>query len=153
MKLAAIDIGTNSIHMIIVEAIAQRNFEVIEREKEMVKLGTGVFATGRISDRAFDTGLDVIQRYVQLAEQVGVDQVITAATSALREAQNGDEFIRQVIQRTGLTPKIISGREEARLILLAVRNSIALEDETRPGLRHWRRQYRSRDRQSAKPVV
>ncbi|MEO1068176.1 MAG: Ppx/GppA phosphatase family protein [Cyanobacteria bacterium J06638_6] len=130
MKLAAIDIGTNSIHMIIVEAIAQRNFEVIEREKEMVKLGTGVFATGRISDRAFDTGLDVIQRYVQLAEQVGVDEVITAATSALREAQNGDAFMRQVIRRTGLAPKIISGREEARLILLAVRNSIALEDET-----------------------
>ncbi|MBE9113585.1 Ppx/GppA family phosphatase [Nodosilinea sp. LEGE 07298] len=130
MKLAAIDIGTNSIHMIIVEAIAQRNFDVIEREKEMVKLGSGVFATHRLSDRAFETGLEVIQRYVQLAEQVGVDEVITAATSAIREAQNGEAFLSQVVRRTGLAPKIISGREEARLIFLAVRNSIAFEDET-----------------------
>ena len=130
MKLAAIDIGTNSIHMIIVEVLAQRNFDVIEREKEMVKLGAGVFATHRLSDRAFNHGLEVIQRYVQLAEQVGVDEVITVATSAIREAQNGEAFLRQVVRQTGLTPKMISGREEARLIFLAVRNSIALEDDS-----------------------
>jgi len=126
MKLAAIDIGTNSIHMIIVEAIAERNFKVIEREKEMVKLGSGVFATRQIGDRAFETGLDVIKRYVRFAEQVGVDQVITAATSAIREAQNGEAFLSDVESRSGLTPRMISGKEEARLILLAVRNSIAL---------------------------
>lgn len=130
MKLAAIDIGTNSIHMIIVEAIAQRQFEVIEREKEMVKLGVGVFATNRLSDRAFETGLKTIQRYVQLAEQIGVDEVITAATSAIREAQNGEAFIDAVVRQTGLSPRIISGKEEARLIFLAVRNSIALEGDT-----------------------
>ncbi len=129
MKLAAIDIGSNSIHMIIVEVIAQRNFEVIEREKEMVKLGAGVFANGRLSNRAFDTGLDVLERYVQLAEYLGVDEVMTAATSAIREAQNGEAFLNQLARRTGLAPRIISGREEARLILLAVRNSIPLEDQ------------------------
>ena len=130
MKLAAIDIGTNSIHMIIVEAIAPQQFNVIEREKEMVKLGVGVFATSRLSDRAFNMGLETITRYVQLAEQIGVDEVITAATSAIREAQNGDAFMQAVRQRTGLTPRIISGQEEARLIFLAVRNSIALEADT-----------------------
>ncbi|MGD1855086.1 MAG: Ppx/GppA phosphatase family protein [Leptolyngbyaceae cyanobacterium] len=130
MKLAAIDIGTNSIHMIIVEVIAQRNFEIIEREKEMVKLGVGVFATNRISDAAFNLGVETIQRYIQLAEEIGVDQVITAATSAIREAHNGEAFLKQVVQRTGISPRIISGKEEARLILLAVRNSIALEDAT-----------------------
>ncbi|MGB3614614.1 MAG: Ppx/GppA phosphatase family protein, partial [Elainellaceae cyanobacterium] len=130
MKLAAIDIGTNSIHMIIVEVTGQRSFEVIEREKAMVKLGVGVFATKRLSDRAFETGLKTIHRYVQLAEQIGVDEVITAATSAIREAQNGDAFLSKVVRQTGLSPKIISGKEEARLIFLAVRNSIALEDDT-----------------------
>lgn len=130
MKLAAIDIGTNSIHMIIVEVIAQRNFEVIEREKEMVKLGAGVFATNRLSDRAFKMGIETIHRYIQLAEQIGVDQIITAATSAIREAQNGDAFINEVVRRTGMSPRIISGKEEARLIFLAVRNAIALEDDT-----------------------
>lgn len=130
MKLAAIDIGTNSIHMVIVEAISQRHFTLIEREKAMVKLGAGVFATNRLSDRAFREGLETLTRYVHLAEQIGVDEVITAATSAIRETQNGDAFMDAVVRQTGLAPKIITGQEEARLIFLAVRNSIALEDDT-----------------------
>lgn len=130
MKLAAIDIGTNSIHMIIVNVIAQRNFEVIEREKSMVKLGVGVFATQRLSDRAFKAGLETIRRYIQLAERIGVDEIITAATSAIREAKNGEAFIRAVVRQTGISPRIISGKEEARMIFLAVRNSIAFETDT-----------------------
>ena len=68
MKLAAIDIGTNSIHIIIVEVSTQSSFKVIEREKEMVKLGVGVFASNYISDRAFELGLETIARYVCLAD-------------------------------------------------------------------------------------
>ena len=98
MKLAAIDIGTNSIHMIVVKVLQQRNFEVIDREKEMVKLGVGVFATNRLSDRAFKLGIETIERYVQLANQLGVDEIITAATSAIREAQNGEAFLNPAFQ-------------------------------------------------------
>ncbi len=130
MKLAAIDIGTNSIHMIVVDVLQRRNFEIVDREKEMVKLGAGVFATNRLSDRAFDMGLETIQRYVQLADQLGVDEIITAATSAIREAQNGEAFLKQVFRRTKITPRMISGKEEARLIFLAVRNAIAIADES-----------------------
>ena len=122
MKLAAIDIGTNSIHMIVVEATSQGSFEIIEREKEMVKLGAGVFASNYISDRAFEFGLDTIRRYVQLADSLEVDEILTAATSAIREARNGEDFLTEVRLQTGLTPRIISGQEEARLIFLAVRN-------------------------------
>ncbi|MGC1309412.1 MAG: Ppx/GppA phosphatase family protein [Phormidesmis sp.] len=129
MKLAAIDIGTNSIHMIVVKVLQRRNFEVVDREKEMAKLGVGVFATNRLSDRAFKTGLDTIERYVQLADQLGVDEIITAATSAIREAQNGEAFLKEVVRRTKIMPRMISGKEEARLIFLAVRNAIALEHE------------------------
>ncbi|VEP12810.1 Phosphatase [Hyella patelloides LEGE 07179] len=129
MKLAAIDIGTNSIHMIIAEAISKSNFEIIEREKEMAKLGAGVFASNYISDSAFQVGLETIDRYVQLADRLGVDEIITAATSAIREAHNGENFLNEVAAQTGLCPRIISGQEEARLILLAVRNSIALEED------------------------
>ncbi len=129
MKLAAIDIGTNSIHMIIVEATRQNSFEIIAREKEMAKLGAGVFASNYISDRAFEVGLETIRRYVQLADSLGVDEIITAATSAIREAHNGEDFLNQVVAQTGLCPRIISGKEEARLIFLAVRNSIALEED------------------------
>ena len=129
MKLAAIDIGTNSIHMIIAEATNQGGFNILDREKEMAKLGAGVFASNYISDRAFEVGLESITRYVQLADRLGVDEIITAATSAIREAHNGESFLREVVAQTGLRPRIISGQEEARLIFLAVRNSIALEDE------------------------
>ena len=129
MKLAAIDIGTNSIHMVVVKVVSDRAFEVIDREKEMVKLGVGVFATNRLSDRAFKTGLDTIERYAQLADQLGVDDIITVATSATREAQNGEAFLEELARRTRIVPRKISGKEEARLIFLAVRNAIALENE------------------------
>lgn len=129
MKLAAIDIGTNSIHMIIVEATSVANFDILEREKEMVKLGVGVFASNYISDRAFKLGIETISRYVQLANRLGVDEIITAATSAIREARNGEDFLNEVLAQTSLCPRIISGKEEARLIFLAVRNSIALEED------------------------
>lgn len=129
MKLAAIDIGTNSIHMVVVKVARSGAFEVIDREKEMVKLGVGVFATNRLSDRAFKTGLDTIERYAQLADQLGVDDIITVATSATREAQNGEAFLAELARRTKIVPRKISGKEEARLIFLAVRNAIALENE------------------------
>lgn len=129
MKLAAIDIGTNSIHMIIVNANQKRSFEIIDREKEMVKLGAGVFSTQRLSERALNSGLETIRRYVQLASQHGVDEIITAATSAIREARNGDDFLDAVVSQTSISPRMISGREEARLIFLAVRNAIALQDD------------------------
>lgn len=129
MKLAAIDIGTNSIHMIIAEVTSRNSFEIIDREKEMAKLGAGVFASNYISDRAFAVGLKTIRRYVQLADSLGVDEIITAATSAIREAHNGEDFLKAVVAQTGLRPRIISGKEEARLIFLAVRNSIALEQD------------------------
>ena len=129
MKLAAIDIGTNSIHMIVVEATSKNSFNILDREKEMAKLGAGVFASNQISDRAFEIGLKTIVRYVQLADSLGVDEIITAATSAIREARNGEDFLNEVVTQTGLSPRIISGQEEARLIFLAVRNSIALEKD------------------------
>lgn len=129
MKLAAIDIGTNSIHMIIAEATSGSSFNIVEREKEMVKLGVGVFASNYISDRAFNLGVETISRYVKLANRLDVDEIITAATSAIREARNGEDFLNEVLATTGIYPRIISGKEEARLIFLAVRNSIALEED------------------------
>ena len=130
MKLAAIDIGTNSIHMVVVQVTTRYSFDIIKQEKEMVKLGEGVFATNRLSDRAYKEGIKTISRYVNLADQLGVDEIITAATSAIREARNGGEFLDEVVEKTGLAPQVISGKEEARLIFLAVRNAIALEDDT-----------------------
>jgi len=129
MNLAAIDIGTNSIHMIIVKVTSHRTFEVLVQEKEMVKLGVGVFSQKEINPETFAAGIDTIARYVQLADKYGVDEIITAATSATREAKNGRDFLDRIIHEIGVIPQLISGKEEARLIFLAVKRAIDLGDE------------------------
>jgi exopolyphosphatase / guanosine-5'-triphosphate,3'-diphosphate pyrophosphatase len=128
MKLAAIDIGSNSIHMIIALA-AGRSFEVIDKEKEMVKLGAGVFRSRRLGERAQRDGLDVMRRYCKLADNIGCDEIIAVATSAVREAENGGEFLDAVRRETGISPRLISGTDEARLIYLGVRHAIALGED------------------------
>lgn len=129
MKLAAIDIGTNSIHMLVVDTASESAFEVIDREKTMVKLGAGLFGSHRMSQRAFDAGLDTLRRYVKLAESLGVDEILAVATSAAREAENGGELLNAIYRETGVDPRVISGAEEARLIFRAVRQAIDLGNE------------------------
>ncbi len=123
MKLAAIDIGTNSIHLVVVE-FDGRTFHVIDREKSMVRLGLGMFGEMRLTERAFNEGVEVLARYTKLAESRGVDEILAVATSATREAENGTELLNAIFQRTGVMPRVISGSEEARLIFLAVRHAI-----------------------------
>jgi exopolyphosphatase/guanosine-5'-triphosphate,3'-diphosphate pyrophosphatase len=127
VKLAAIDIGTNSVHIVVVEATGRGSFEVIDREKRMVKLGAGLWTTHRLSPRAFSDGLEVLRRYYKLAESRGVDEILAVATSATREAENGTEFLDAIFRETGLMPRVISGMEEARLIFLAARHAVDLD--------------------------
>ena len=129
MKIAAIDIGTNSIHMVVVEVNPDHGLSVIDRQKTMVRLGQGLFETMRLSERAFADGLDVLRRYVKLAESRGVEEVLAVATSATREAENGTEFLDSTFRETGILPRVISGTEEARLIFLAVRHALDLQQE------------------------
>ncbi|MDO6438236.1 Ppx/GppA phosphatase family protein [Cyclobacterium sp. 1_MG-2023] len=129
MNIAAIDIGTNSIHMIIVKVQTRTSFDILMQEKSMVKLGVGVFANKELSQEAMDLGVATVQRYVQLADQYGVDDIIVSATSATREAKNGREFLDRLIHEAGVSPQLISGKEEAKLIFLAVREAIAIKKE------------------------
>ena len=128
MKLAAIDIGTNSIHLVVVE-FDGHTFHVIDREKSMVRLGLGMFGEMRLTERAFNEGVEVLSRYTKLAESRGVEEILAVATSATREAENGTEFLNAIFQWTGVMPRVISGSEEARLIFLAVKHSIDLGGE------------------------
>ncbi len=119
MRIAAIDIGTNSIHMIVVQVRSDRSFEVIDREKEMVRLGSGGLGGRALTESSIVAGLQVLSKFRRLAESHDVDEIIAAATSAVREADNGREFLNTVRQRTGIRARVISGTEEARLIHLA----------------------------------
>ena len=116
MRIAAIDIGTNSIHMIIVQVRPDRSFEVIDREKEMVRLGSGGLGGHALTESSMMTALQVLSRFCRLADSHDVDEVVAAATSAVREADNGRHFLTAVRQRTRIRVRVISGTEEARLI-------------------------------------
>src|SRR5213596_1544057 len=119
MRIAAIDIGTNSIHMIVVQVRPDLSFEVIDREKEMVRLGAGGLDGRKLTPDAMHAALQVLSKFRRLAESHRVDQVIAVATSATREAENGGEFLQAITEQTGIRPRVISGTEEALLIHLA----------------------------------
>ena len=119
IRIAAIDIGTNSLHMIVVRLRADLSFEVIDREKEMVRLGAGGLDGKALTPEAMHVALQVLSKFRRLSESHKVEQIVAVATSAVREAENGGEFLDTVAQQTGIRARVISGTEEARLIHLA----------------------------------
>jgi exopolyphosphatase/guanosine-5'-triphosphate,3'-diphosphate pyrophosphatase len=127
MRIAAIDLGSNSVHLLIVEVGPSGGFKVIDREKEMVRLGSGTLSRGRLSADAMRRGLEALRGYKKLAETHGVEKIIAVATSAIREARNGEDLLERIGHETGIWPKAVSGEEEARLIYLAALHSIHLE--------------------------
>jgi exopolyphosphatase / guanosine-5'-triphosphate,3'-diphosphate pyrophosphatase len=116
MRIAAIDIGTNSIHMIVVQVRPDLSFEVIDREKEMVRLGAGGLDGRALTPEAMHAALQVLSKFRRLAESHSVEEVIAVATSATRESENGGEFLQAVTDHTGFRPRVISGTQEARHI-------------------------------------
>ena len=119
MRIAAIDIGTNSIHMIVVQVRPDLSFEVIDREKDMVRLGAGGLGGRSLTPTAIAAALQTLAKFRRIAESHKVDEIVACATSATREADNGGDFIAEVDRQTGIRIRVISGTEEARLIHLA----------------------------------
>jgi exopolyphosphatase / guanosine-5'-triphosphate,3'-diphosphate pyrophosphatase len=116
MRIAAIDIGTNSVHMIVVRVRTDLSFEVIDREKVMVRLGAGGLDGKALTTEAMNAALQALSKFKRLAESHRVDEILAAATSATREARNGGEFLARIERETGIRPRVITGTEEARLI-------------------------------------
>jgi exopolyphosphatase/guanosine-5'-triphosphate,3'-diphosphate pyrophosphatase len=119
MRIAAIDIGTNSVHMIVVQVRPDLSFEVIDREKDMVRLGAGGLDGRSLTPTAMTAALQTLAKFRRIADSHKVEEIVAAATSATREADNGGDFIAEVERQTGIRIKVISGTEEARLIHLA----------------------------------
>jgi len=120
MKLAAIDIGSNSIHLVIVRAVKGQRPEIIDREKEMVRLGAGTLRQHRLSKGTIERAMVTLRRFKKMAEHNGANPIITTATSAVRESRNSDAFIERVRDEVGLDVQVLPGVEEARLIAMAV---------------------------------
>lgn len=121
--LAAIDIGTNSFHLVIARPTGNNRFEVIDREKEVVRLGSGSGDMKRLAPDAIDRGIDVLGRFRRLVDSHGAE-LHAVATSAVREAENREEFVRRAFDEAGIHVSVISGAEEARLIRLGVLQAV-----------------------------
>lgn len=127
--LAAIDIGTNSIHMVIVRVQPQLpTFTIIARERDTVRLGDRCFQTGNLKPELMERALASLSRCQQLAASYNADHIIAVATSAVREASNGRAFIQQIQQELNLSVDLISGQEEARRIYLGVLSGMELNN-------------------------
>lgn len=125
--LAAIDVGTNSIKLLVAAVDEDGALEVIARGKETVRLGTETFFTGRLGEAAIEAGVSAVEKLVREARSAGAVEIRAVATCALREASDAPAFQAAVASRAGVSLEIISGEEEARLIHLAARSEFPAE--------------------------
>ncbi len=123
--IAAIDIGTNSVHMVVVRIKPDLPaFSIIAREKETVRLGDRDPVTGNLTPAAIDRAMSALKRCQEVAKSLNAQQILAVATSAVREAPNGNEFIHSIESALGLAVNLISGQEEARRIYLGVLSGV-----------------------------
>ncbi|MES1172508.1 MAG: hypothetical protein ABUL77_04665 [Bacteroidota bacterium] len=123
-QVAALDAGSNSFHVIVAEVGEGRTFRVIDRAKEMVRLGDGALLTHRIPQDVFARGIDALVRLRETAERHGPVVLLANATATIREAENGAEFIRAAQEQAGVSLRVVSPDEEARLVYLGARRSL-----------------------------
>jgi exopolyphosphatase/guanosine-5'-triphosphate,3'-diphosphate pyrophosphatase len=129
-RVAAIDIGTNSTHLVITEVDpVLRSFSVLLTEKSSTRLGDRHPETGDLSEEAIERTFRMLRHCRDLAQSHGVEQIVTAATSAVREAPNGAVFLQSLQEQLQLNVDLISGPEEARLIYLGVLSAMSFGDQ------------------------
>jgi exopolyphosphatase/guanosine-5'-triphosphate,3'-diphosphate pyrophosphatase len=127
VRIAALDLGSNSFHLLVVETRPDGSFVALVREKEMLRLGDVVAREGLLTEEAIEQAVEVVGRFRAIAETNGADEVDAYGTAALREASNGVEVVDRIEAETGVRVKVINGIREAQLIFEAVRASVLIE--------------------------
>jgi len=127
-RVAAIDVGTNSIRLTVAETDPVSRFRVIEDLKETTRLGSGVYTKGVLGGGPVEQSLTVLERMKSVAERYHVDRIRAVGTSALREASNSKAFIEQVRRRAGMEIEVIDAGQEARLAFSSVASAFDLSD-------------------------
>ncbi len=127
MRLAAIDVGSNSVHMVVADVTRGGHLVVVDRVKELVRLGRRVFLTGRLTAESMDLAARALKHFQQVAQVRRVKRLRVVATSAVREASNRSVFLKRIRRETGLAVEVIDGQEEARLIFNAARYALGLD--------------------------
>ena len=125
-RIAALDLGSNSFHLLVADVGADGTITPVLRHKEMLRLGDTVARTGGIGERS-DEVIASLRRRKAMADSASAAQIVTCATAALRDADDREELLARISAEAGLTVRVITGEEEARLIFEAVRASLVLE--------------------------
>lgn len=128
-NVAFVDIGTNSIRLLLVRINPNHSYTVLTQLKQVVRLGEGEFADQQLQPQAVDRAVLVGQQFAALARAYDVDDIIAVATAATREAVNQSAFVRQLRQEAELDVRVVSGLEEARLIYLGVASGVHLDNK------------------------
>lgn len=128
--IAAIDLGSNSFHMIIAK-VSGNDFQVMDKLREMVRLGAGLDKQKNLSPEAEATALDCLERFGQRVKSLPQGSVRAVGTNTLRQVRNSGRFLRAAEKALGHPIEIIAGREEARLVYLGVAHGLAAGDERR----------------------
>jgi exopolyphosphatase/guanosine-5'-triphosphate,3'-diphosphate pyrophosphatase len=129
--LAAIDMGTNSLHMVVVRIDPTLpTFTIIAREKETVRLGDREVKTGNLKPEIMKGAIASMQRFCEIATVLNAEQVVAVATSAVREAPNGKDFLKLLEKEVGVRVNLIPGQEEARRIYLGVLSGMDFNQES-----------------------
>ncbi|MEO8398377.1 MAG: Ppx/GppA phosphatase family protein [Ignavibacteriaceae bacterium] len=125
-NIAAIDMGTNSFHLIIVEADQKENFKIIDREKEVMRLASHEGKNlSFITEEETKKAILILKKFIKLSNKYNAD-IRAVATSAVREAKNKDEFIKKIFDQTDLKIEAINGKNEAELIFLGAQKALPL---------------------------
>lgn len=125
-RIAIIDLGTNTFHLLIVELQEGEDFVIINRYREQVRLGEGGMTSGKIAAAAFERGIRVLKSFRKLINGKGAGRVLAYATSAIRSSSNGAEFMRKARQEADIDIRVINGNEEAAFIFGGVINGVNL---------------------------
>ncbi len=128
-RLAALDVGSNSIRLLVAEYDPQGGLEVIDEVKEHPRLATGLAATGRLDPAAMDAAMAALRRMHEVCQRRGARRIAAVATSAVREAANGAEFVHRVQAELGIPLRIIDGSTEAQLSYRSVAHHFRLQGE------------------------
>ena len=127
--IAAIDVGTNSFHLVVASVDPDGHLEVLTREREPVRLGSGGEDMKRLEPAAIDRGIAALDRMRRIATHAGATTINAVATSAVREAANRHEFVTRARDEAGIHIEVVSGIEEARLIHQGVLGAVPVFDE------------------------
>lgn len=130
MKLAAIDIGSNSIKLAVVDATASDSFAVLCREKEVVQLAHKTLTKGYLDRPAIERATACLKNFKNIAEARGAGTIVAVATASIREVSNSGRFVKEIEQQTGIRVEVLSGIEEARLIGLAASRGCGIDGAT-----------------------